>query len=90
MKQPNSNLNNNNSNVRSLDERESYFSYILSPPYKISHQKKSVNDRSKVENAIKHGDFKKCEGDVNCEAEVFIQRKRKKFEHNNSTFVIIE
>uniref|UniRef100_A0A803M748 Uncharacterized protein n=1 Tax=Chenopodium quinoa TaxID=63459 RepID=A0A803M748_CHEQI len=74
MKQPKLNLNNN---VGSLDERENYFSYILSP-YKNKHHKKKSLDCHKVETAIKHGDYKKCEGDINCEAEVFIRRKHKK------------
>ncbi|KMT07745.1 hypothetical protein BVRB_6g146670 [Beta vulgaris subsp. vulgaris] len=91
MTHPKSNIKNNN-NIRSLDERENYYSYILSPFTNHHHKKKPLArlDSRKVENAIKHGDYKKCEGDINCEAEIFIRQKHRKLERSNTRFLIIE
>ncbi|KMT07733.1 hypothetical protein BVRB_6g146560 [Beta vulgaris subsp. vulgaris] len=88
MRHPNSNLNHNINNIHSLDEREKYFSSILSP-YQNNQKQKPI-DHHKVENAIKHGDCKKCDGDVNCEAEVFIRQRHRKLELNKTMPVIIE
>ncbi|KMT07747.1 hypothetical protein BVRB_6g146690 [Beta vulgaris subsp. vulgaris] len=79
MTQPKSSININN-NIQSLDERESYFSYILSPYKNHLHKKKTLN--YKVENVMKHGDYTKCEGDINCEADIFIRRKHMKLERS--------
>lgn len=81
MKHPKSNLNNNNNNIHSIDESESYFSYMLSP---------YTNNHDKVESAIKNGDKKKCEGDVDCEAEVFIRQKHRRLELSRTMSMIIE
>ncbi|CAO2829293.1 unnamed protein product [Amaranthus hypochondriacus] len=88
MKQQKTNSNYKNK-IQSLDERESYYSYILSP-YKSKKSKnkntckKKTLDCRKVESAIKHDDYKKCEGDINCEAEVFIREKHKKLARANN------
>ena len=83
MKQPNSYYNHNNSNIHIIDERDNYFSYILSP-FKNKNYNKPV-ESNKIESAIKHGDSKKCQGDIDCEAEVFIQQKHKKLEYSKTT-----
>ena len=85
MKQQKTNSNSKNK-IQSLDEREGYYSYILSPyknKNKNNHKKRTLDCR-KVESAIKHGDYKKCEGDINCEAEVFIREKHKKLARSNN------
>lgn len=87
MKQPKSNLNNN---IQSLDERGSYFPYILLPyDMQNNHEKKRLDSR-KVEKAIKHGDCEICDGDVNCEAEVFIRQKHRKLERGKTMHMIVE
>lgn len=87
MKQQKSNVK---KKVRSIDERESYFSYILSP-YDMQHKHEDTKlDSRKVEKAIKHGDCEICEGDVNCEAEVFIRQMRGKLENGKTMHLIIE
>uniref|UniRef100_A0A803L0U3 Uncharacterized protein n=1 Tax=Chenopodium quinoa TaxID=63459 RepID=A0A803L0U3_CHEQI len=86
MKQPNSNQNNN---IHTLDERESYFSYILSPYKDSNHQEKPFNGHHRVESAIKNGDNKKCNGDIDCEAEVFIRLKHKKLELSKTMSMVI-
>ncbi|KMT07741.1 hypothetical protein BVRB_6g146630 [Beta vulgaris subsp. vulgaris] len=76
----------------SLDENESYFNYILSP-YNNQHQKNNPLarlDSRKVENAMRHADHKKCEGDINCEAEIFIRQKHKKLELSKTMPLNIE
>lgn len=88
MKFSKSNYNYKNNNIYSLDERESYFSYILSPFRKKNHSKKPLED-TKMEITIKHGDHKKCEGDINYEAEMFIRRKRKMLELSKTMVPII-
>ncbi|KAL2903420.1 Aspartyl/glutamyl-tRNA(Asn/Gln) amidotransferase subunit B [Bienertia sinuspersici] len=77
--------NNNNKNIPSLDERESYFSYILSPYNMNNHHEKKQVDRHLVEKAIKQGDCEICNGDVNCEAEVYIRQQHRKLK-NCKTF----
>uniref|UniRef100_A0A803L0T2 Uncharacterized protein n=1 Tax=Chenopodium quinoa TaxID=63459 RepID=A0A803L0T2_CHEQI len=74
-----------NNVTRSLDEHEGYFSYILSPFKKIFHKKEPL-DRAEL--ATKHGDRKKCEGDINCEAEFFIRQKRKMLELSKTMPVV--
>uniref|UniRef100_A0A803M736 Uncharacterized protein n=1 Tax=Chenopodium quinoa TaxID=63459 RepID=A0A803M736_CHEQI len=88
MKQPNYS-NQNNNNIHTLDERESYFSYILSPYKGSNHKKKQINGPQRVESAIKNGDNKKCNGDVDCEAEVFIRLKHKKLELSKTMSMVM-
>lgn len=72
----------------SLDEGESYFSYLLSPLRKPNHKVGEI--------AVEHGGgrgggggscggggygkHERCQGDVDCEAELFIRHKHKKLE----------
>ncbi|KAJ8438545.1 hypothetical protein Cgig2_024634 [Carnegiea gigantea] len=63
--------------VRPLNERENYFSYVLSPWKK---KNKKMNNNNNNNNNNNGNDLhRECpEGDVDCRAEVFIQEKHRK------------